>query len=672
MMQRRILGIVVTAAFAAVLWSCVTPGRQQFDTGMQLAQAGKYQDAIAYLEEAIAKEPNNAQYRKELDALRGKLVQERVVQGRQALNVAEGELTRSNLDAARAQLQAARAVAPDHPEVQQFAREVEGAENRLLEEVRSLYTEAKGFMDNEQWLKASFNLQQIQRLYPNYEDSSRLLLEATRRGGQDYLEKGRALVDREDFEEAQEVLRNALSLEPGNAEARQLMELAASRDNPQYFIDEGRKAAMGQNWDRAVQAYQRASEYDTSGPEVKALVEEIRQKAGQYYIDAARSYMDEGLLLRAFDSFQLAVEHAPDPRNYDLVRLREDLASRALMLATQFRDQEQYGGAWYWFRRIESIHPDFPNIFYLTQSMEDRIRERVTKAIAVFDFTSPTDRPDAGIIVANNLITYLFKTASKDIQILERENLKSILEEMKLGQIGVVTANSAKEMGRVYGIDVAIMGSVLLFNVDASVSEGLKTVRYRVGDRIEDNIEFLNWNAKHPNATPEMLATAPPAKVTVPVFAEKDYKVSKHKKIGFIQLSFRIVDVETGENIQVKTLERKVEVEDTGSAGLKEAGVEYDPVEIPTDTELLQQMTDEVVAELGREALHPLQNYEKTYFQQGETLLRRRDYLLAAERYVDALFDEKVKQVQASPLTQQSRDRLDEIFRDYRVTGLGG
>ena len=53
----------------ALLMACAA-GQQQYKTAMQLESAGKYTDAIAYLEEAIAKEPNNQEYRKALDALR--------------------------------------------------------------------------------------------------------------------------------------------------------------------------------------------------------------------------------------------------------------------------------------------------------------------------------------------------------------------------------------------------------------------------------------------------------------------------------------------------------------------------------------------------------------------------------------------------------------------------
>ncbi len=288
------------------------------------------------------------------------------------------------------------------------------------------------------------------------------------------------------------------------------------------------------------------------------------------------------------------------------------------------------------------------------------------KSIAVFDFNSPSDTPDAGVIVANNLITYLFKSASGDIKILERENLKSILEEMKLGQIGVVSENTAKEMGRIYGIDVAIMGSVLLYRVDSSQSRGTKTVTYPMGEIIEDNIDYLNWKAKNPKPTEKELAAAPPAKIKKPRMVQKDLQVEQHKKVGFVQLSFRIVDVDTGENIQVKTIESRKVVEDETSPSAPEAKVEFDPLDMPTDTELLQELTAEVVAEMGSEALRPMRNLEKTYFTEAETSMNRRENIRAVEKFVDTVFDEQLKG-RETPLSEQAKKSIDKIFRLYQV-----
>jgi curli biogenesis system outer membrane secretion channel CsgG len=269
------------------------------------------------------------------------------------------------------------------------------------------------------------------------------------------------------------------------------------------------------------------------------------------------------------------------------------------------------------------------------------------------------------MIFANNLSTYLFKAASKDIKILERENLKSILDEMKLGQIGVVSSQNAKEMGRVYGIDVMVMGSVLRYNVDSTSYSDTKTVAYQV-KKTEENIEYLNWKARNPNPTKEQLDAAPIPFIHKMVDVEKEYKVSTHKKVAFVTVSFRIVDVKTGENILVDTISRTKVAKDETSAGVQIAGIKYDPLEIPTDTELLQDLTNEVVSDLGREALQPLNNLEKTYFESGEKKLRRREKIQAVENFVNAIFDEKVKMIQNSPLKTRALQHLEDVFRNYK------
>ncbi len=654
--------IILLAAFVA---AC-TAGKKQYDTGMQLSQAGKYEDAITYIEEAIAKEPNNKEYIKSLAEIKALLVKQYVDAGTKALGYADSR-TMSNINRAKAVLGKAQKVDVASPVVQAFAGQVNGAESSLVGEVEKLYAQAKTFKGDEEWVKAYFNFQQIQARFPNYEDSYQLMSQTAQEGSNAYFAEAKARFAKDDYKGSKALLRKALSLKPDHTAARKMEAVANQRDNMNYFIKKGGAAITKKDWDTAVFAYNKALEYQPGNKKLKMLVKQVYAKAGQYYIQEARQLMDSGWLLKAFDAYQLAVKYATDPNSYQLSGLRKDLSARAALVASQFTEKEQFGNAWYWYVKLREVNRSFPDIFYLSQAMEDKIKARVKKSIAVFDFNSPSDNADAGVIVANNLITYLFKNASGDIKILERENLKSILEEMKLGQIGVVSANSAKEMGRVYGIDVAIMGSVLLFKVDATSGESTKTVRYKVGTEIMDNIEYLNWLAKHPKATPEQLAAAPDAKIVKDKIAEKDYRVANHKKIGFVQLSFRIVDVATGENIQVKTIERKEVAEDESSAGLADAGVKFDPLELPTDTELLQKMTDQVVAELGKEALRPLQNLEQTYFKKGENYLRRRDTMNAAENFVNAIFDEKLKRIEGSPLTRSALDNLNDIFLQHRL-----
>ena len=668
-MNKKLLSNILIIALALLLSACAA-GKKYFELSQQLQSAGKYKEAIAYLEQALAKEPENKKYQQALTEIKRKLIGKYVAEARAILSTTE-PVTIDTITRVKDKLAKAEEVDPQAAEVVSLKKEIGSIEEKFLTEIKQTYSHAKQAIAENKWDKAYFLLQQVQSKFPNYEDSSRLLIKCSREGAEFFFNQARDFFDQENFKQAIHFLRKALTLDPANGPARELLKQAQENDSKKYFLARAREAVMAQKWDRAVQAYKRALGYDPADQDLKQLIAYANLKAGEYYIHKSRENIKDGWLIKAVDSYMLARKYIQDENDYKLNSLKQLLTSRLRFIADHFKDQNQYGAAWYWYNKIKQIQPDYPEIFFLIQAMEDNIRHRVQKSIAVFDFNSPSDNPDAGIIVANNLITFLFNNASGDIKILERENLKSILEEMKLGQIGVVSAQTAKEMGRIYGIDVAIMGSVLLFKVDSTISKGIKTVRYQVGTKIEDNIDYLNWKAKHPKPSEKELAQAPPAKIVIPEYAEKDYEVAKHKKVGFVQLSFRIVDIATGENIQVRTIERKRVVEDEASAGLAEANVKYDPLELPTDTELLQSLTSEVVAELGREVLRPLCNLEQTYFQEGEKLLRRRQNLEAAEKFIDAVFDERLKRITNSPVTKNALNKVEEIFRKYQIQ-LGG
>ncbi|PIE73742.1 MAG: hypothetical protein CSA20_01690 [Deltaproteobacteria bacterium] len=656
----------IVAMLVAILIGC-SAGKKEFQYGQQLAEADKYKEAVAYLEQAIEKEPNNKEYRAFLASLQDKVVDYYGRRIRAMLQTASA-LTHVAINDARSELDQAREIAPDHEGIALMEREIQSREQDLLGKVREHYKHAEEAMSLNEWDKAFFFLQQIQSVMPNYEQTSQYVAQVRAKGSAEYIDAATSLFKKERFEEAMSMARKAMAVDPSNNQARQIYAQAEKNNGAEYFVEQAREATHAKDWNRAIACYKRALTFIPEDSHIPKILEQLKMKALDAYVERATTWIQKGWLLRGYQDYNNAIQYLPDGAdNFSVNNLRMDLVQKMAVIAERFKDEGRYGAAWYWYQKVKDVDPTYPEIFFALQAMEDNIRQRVQKSIAVFDFNNPTESGDAGVIVASNLITFLFNNASGDIKILERENLKSILEEMKLGQIGVVSAQTAQAMGKVYGIDVAIMGSVLRYKVDAHASKGVKTLRYKTGTRIEDNIAYLNWKARNPHPNEDELKKAPPAKIVVPEYAEKDYQVSRLRKVGFVELSFRIVDVRTGENIQVKTVERKQAIEDESSAGVAEAGVRFDPLEIATDTELLQNLTAEVVSELGREALAPLRNLEKSYYDQGLQLLKRRQNLDAAEKFIDAIFDERLKRVTHSPITANAAVKVDEIFANYNT-----
>lgn len=168
-------------------------------------------------------------------------------------------------------------------------------------------------------------------------------------------------------------------------------------------------------------------------------------------------------------------------------------------IVIEYMDNGNYGVVWYMYELIGKFDLLMEGLFEKFCDVQDKICECVIKFIVVFDFKSLFYNMDVGGLIVGKLILNLFNNVSKDINIFECENLKLILEEMKLGQIGVVFEDIVKEMGCLYGIDVVIMGFVLLFKVDQICFESVEIVCYQVGQEIQDNIDFLNWKVLNLN-----------------------------------------------------------------------------------------------------------------------------------------------------------------------------
>ncbi|GGF79569.1 CsgG/HfaB family protein [Alteromonas lipolytica] len=662
-MRRYVLAALVLSALAGC--QSTGKGKKEFDVSQQLAAAGNYAEAIAYLKQAIAKEPDNAQYSAQLSSLRLKASQTLLNQAQALLNGASVNI--NDIEKAESLVAEAKQFSPNLPAIAELQGSIDSSRSSLIDEVKERYAEALALIDRQDWVRANLTLQQVQKLYPNFEASVPLASRIKTEGTRDYLLQAKKAFVEYEFEEAKIAARKATMLDPNNAIAKKMAADADQKNNATFFKNLAAQSVDTQNWDQTEFACNKVLSFSPNDQDCIAWKATAMERQVDEKIIEATRLLQQGYIARAI---KLAIEiddttgGALPPR---AVALRNAVVSRAEDIALEYMDNRYWGVAWYMYELIGQLDPLMEGLFEKSRDVQDKIRDRVIRSIAVFDFKSPSNDLDAGGLIAGKLIANLFNNASKDIKIFERENLKSILEEMKLGQIGVVSEDTAKEMGRLYGIDVAIMGSVLLFKVDQTSSESAETVRYQVGQEIQDNIDYLNWKALNPNPKKDELQNAPQAKIMVPVYAEKEYTVTKAKKVGFIEISYRIVDVSTGQNTDVETLTSRLVKEDVGNDGVKDANIEYDPLEIATDTEMLQLMADQVVEDLSRKVLQPLRNREVEFFEAGEELLlKRKEGLEALERFVDAKFDERVKSNVNSPISAKIDGYIQQIIDTYQ------
>jgi hypothetical protein len=86
-------------------------------------------------------------------------------------------------------------------------------------------------------------------------------------------------------------------------------------------------------------------------------------------------------------------------------------------------------------------------------------------------------------------------------------------------------------------------------------------------------------------------------------------------------------------------------------------------LELPTDDEVLDELTNGKVSEMGQSVLKNYQSLEVAYFNEAQQQQKRRNIEQAIEKYMDAVYDEKLKGM-STPVSQKSLESIDKLLED--------
>ena len=376
-------------------------------------------------------------------------------------------------------------------------------------------------------------------------------------------------------------------------------------------MNEGAKAEAANNLERAIILYEKALDYPSADPSVGGKLDALKAKAGQFYFEESVKLVKQGKLYVAMKKLEIARSFVPSLQSDPLYKEHLTVICDALMKRSEkLIEKELWGNALVWMQMIEAVNPNYPELFQKMIEVKDSINKRIRKSIAVFDFSSPSAEKDAGKIAANKLIAYLHKNASADLRIIERENLQSILKEMQLSQTGLVDIKTAQSVGKMRGIDTFIMGDVLHFSTKYTDSPSLNQVKVLVDEEDIRNPDFSDWLLLHPKPTEEDFKTAPSRTIKKKNYQLLSYKQGTAKISALLEISFKLVDTQTGENIFADTVSGKLIKEDKYQDGVPIANIIQDPLELPTEAEVLDEITNAKVSEMGSGILKHFQSLE--------------------------------------------------------------
>jgi tetratricopeptide (TPR) repeat protein len=645
------------------LWGCVV-GQESFKMGQDLGKQQRWEEALAFYEKALQEDPKNNDY---LAALT-KAKQEAAKLHFQKAESMLANLSSPNvpdLDRILKEIKMAYDFDSSNPGITSLREKALEKRQALMEEIKALYQQSLTAMEKKEWIEAFQLLQNISRGYPGYEETGDHLMKAKNEGVKRYYQEGLGFIKNEEWPSAARAFKNALDLDPNYLDARELYQKSKANDSAEYYLERGESAGRDRQWDKAVVFITKALDYDPNNEKVVRLLETMKIKAGQEFFNEAIKFAADEKFNKAVYRLQKTVEYDPQFKDSSLYQAALTGISEKLMKrAEAYAAEEKYGNALVWLNKLYEIQPDQNQLFQTMTIAKDNISRRIKKSIAVFDFSSPSYNTDAGKIVANKLITFLYQKASGDLRIIERENLQSILKELQLGQTGLIDMQTAQQVGKMKGIDIFILGDVLHFKSSTKDNPSQKTVMLKVGVNRVKTQSFLEWEARHPNPTREELKTAPPAYEDQPVYERISYTSGMKKIFSFLEISYRMINILTGENTFSNTASGKKEAEDSYNDGIPSgAEIAYDPLEIPDELEILNDLTNSKVAEMGLSILKHFESLQVVYFNEAEQLAKRRKFEEAIEKYMDAAYDEKLKRI-SSPISEKSAENIQQLILD--------
>lgn len=96
----------------------------------------------------------------------------------------------------------------------------------------------------------------------------------------------------------------------------------------------------------------------------------------------------------------------------------------------------------------------------IANRLTERLQGEAGKTIAVVDFTDVRgNKTELGRFLAEELSVALLSTGS-NFRMVDRAHLSRIMEESRLGDSGVVDPSTAKELGRIAGVDLLVTGTL--------------------------------------------------------------------------------------------------------------------------------------------------------------------------------------------------------------------
>jgi tetratricopeptide (TPR) repeat protein len=478
---RRILLYLVSLLVLVTAAGCAY--EKAYDRGMELAQQGQYERAVAELQNAIRLAEDKhagdtaARYRESLEEVKR-------AAGQFYYRQAQSQFEQADLAAAQSSIDRAIGYCPQDTAYPALRQRIGSA----IASAEAIRTEALSLARQRQWRPAVERMNEALRIHRTLPGAEAELKSIRERAYQYYLAQAQDKLLNNDLDGAETQAQSALSYIDSGREARSLLQTVVNRRQASSLIANGRGLLERGEPEEALHAFEQAQARYPSQADLPGLLAKARQAACDHWIAQGRQAMDAGQFPAAIRLFQKSRNVLRDYGNSDalITDAKSRLAAVHLEVSRRCLQSGASGSAAFQAAVALGYKSSFPEAQSQLGQCLAQVHQDISYTIEFVGFESPAEHPTVGGTLSSIALEHLSHVQSPNIRIEAR--------------IGRPAAGGPAGPGR-----ASVMGQVLDCRVTADTRHiGDAESIYQDGFRRERNPEHVKASAEVDAATQDL------------------------------------------------------------------------------------------------------------------------------------------------------------------------
>ena len=432
--------------------------QQAYKRGTKLSRQGQYDKAIKELEEAIVLAEEARKY-DAVQRYREKLAEVKLEAGREYYRRAEEKFARADLRAARDSIERCVQYCPQDLTYHTFCDRV----LKAIEDAGHLRAEALSLAEQRQWPAAVQRMGEAlatDRTMPGGQADLRQIKE---RAYNYYLARAQDLLAQNDLAGAEAEARSALSYRDSGREAKTLLRTASERREAMDLVARGRDLLERGDSEQALTLLERAQRLYSSHAELPELLGRARRAVCDKWIDQGQRAMDAGDNAGALRLFQKSdsLLRAHGGAGTLIADAKSRLAGVHMRASQEYLAEGMPGAGLLHAAAALGYQPGDSEALRLLRQSEMRTREEVCYTMAFVGIKAmPRDHVLAEML-GSAVVEHMTRMRRAGIVLVERTDLRMILDERDLSASGLTRARSRMPADRLHGVDALILGRII-------------------------------------------------------------------------------------------------------------------------------------------------------------------------------------------------------------------